>query len=304
MMKKNLVIVIVMVMVIMCVFALGAGALYAANRHPEAKAPSPQNQAAQLSPPELQVFSPRNLAEWRINDFVPVRAVITGDERIMAFEVWIDGQIYGTRDDLKEKSLNIVSGEWSWQPKTPGEHTILFRGVDARGATAYSPVLHVIAQEATPMTELVSPEAGQTLVEVAEVHQAGLEEVLKMNPGVDPGEPLEIEEHIFIPHDPIPITAIDLSNVGIYEIPITEMEQQDSANPIGELLGPFLYDLLVSPDPQMEQAGSLPAAPTLIKGELQGLCDVSLEFKDNSSTEDGFRIYRSAPNTTGFSKGS
>ena len=103
-MKKNLVIVIVMVMVTICVFALGAGALYAANTHSTAKAPSPQSLAAQPSQPELQVFSPRNLAEWRINDFVPVRAVITGDERIVALEVWIDGQIYGTRDDLKKKT--------------------------------------------------------------------------------------------------------------------------------------------------------------------------------------------------------
>ena len=81
------------------------------------------------------------------------------------------------------------------------------------------------------MTEVVSPEAGQTLVEVAEVHQVDVEAVQKMNPEIDPGEPLEIEEHIFIPHDPIPITDIDLSTIHTYEVPTSEPAQEAAEEP-------------------------------------------------------------------------
>ncbi len=270
-MKKSWVIPLIVVIVIICLCAIIAETVYYFKVIEPGQATRMLLFPKRTSAPEITVFSPDFGGGWRVNDNIPLQAETTGTSRIVAFEVWVDGHLFGAQDDLQRNDLKTVSGTWLWQPGTVGPHSVLFRAVDVQGLTTYSELIQIHAVEAVDAVQAVSPKKGQTLADVAASNQVDLEKVEKLNPRIDPAKLLSPDFHILIPHEPIPVKPIDLSTLHEYEIPA-------------------------------DTKGGLPAAPTLIKAENQGACDAYLEFKDNASNEDGFRIYRANPSMNNFAK--
>ena len=297
-MKKLWVIVVLVVVICFCMIL--AGVLYFSKTNPIEKTAQISAVLKAPAPPEIKIYSPAFGGSWRVNDHIPLQALTSAKSRIMAFEVWIDGKLFGTRDDLKQNSLNIVAGEWFWQPGTVGAHTILFRSVDQDGLTAYSDMIRINAREAVEAVEAVKAEKGQTLTDLAASKQVDLEKVKDLNPAVNPDEPLAPGKNIFIPHPPVPVKWIELSALIPYGITLVEKpadKSNDWITLVPESLVPFIYGIIQKP-----AASSLPAAPTLVTAQNVGACDVSLEFKDNANNEDGFRIYRSNPEMKDFTK--
>ena len=298
-MNKSCVTAILIIIAITSLCVVGAGAVYFFTSSGTTPLDSPFKKVP--NPPEITVETPKFGKTWRVNDNIPLLAITTGESRIMAFEVWIDGQLYGTRDDLAQADLNTVVGEWFWQPATLGTHSIMYRSVDILGLTTYSEIIQIQAVAAVEALQVVTPETGQTLNDVAVANNVNLQKVLDLNPDVYPAGPLPPGSNIFIPHAPVPVKAIDLSGLHNYEVPEVEGPAGEGSNvwiqtlpgPIAEILGPAFDN---KPD------SALPAAPTLIKAENQGACDVYLEFKDNSNNEDGFRIYKANPTTKDFTE--
>ena len=284
-MKKNLWITIVLVFIGVC--AISAGVTYLVIRSKtEAAAPLlPLHKVS--APPVLRIYSPHLGDELPLNGYVPIRASSTGQASIKALELWIDGKLFAARDDLATLDLKLVTGEWYWQPAIPGLHSLFVRSVDENGQTGYSEIVEINALESTGSLQLVFPESGQTLGDVAGKYNVDLPAAVSLNPTIDPTVPLEPEQKVFLPQDPDPVIPVDTSKLIAFQIPNIEK--------MGESGG-------VTPVPQGQSSGSLPNAPTLVKGGLQGNCDASLEFLDNSNSEKGFRIYRAAPNESAFTK--
>ena len=248
----------------------------------------------------VELITPNQDEQWPVNAFIPVRGVVKSESRVTAVELWIDGKLYGTREGLNDKNYGTATGEWYWQPVTQGKHTLFLRGADTNGLTEFSKTIQITAIKAVAARQLVIPEVGQTMAEIASSQDVSLDILVENNPTYAPEQPLTPEESIFIPEPPAPIKDIEIQDLEPY-VPQAPGEPGGINKWIYNV--PGIGEIFKEISQSSESAeSSLPAAPTLIKAELQSGCNMYLEFKDNSSIEDGHRIYRSVPGQTGFSK--
>lgn len=245
----------------------------------------------------VELITPNQDEQWPVNAFIPVRGVVKSESRVTAVELWIDGQLYGTREGLNDKSYSTATGEWYWQPAVQGKHTLFLRGADTNGLTEFSRTIQINAVQAVAARQLVIPDAGQTMADIASSQGVNLELLVENNPSYNPDQPLTPEESIFIPEPPAPVMDVEIQDIGPYIPPAPD--EPDGVNKwINKLpgIGGLYKEITKSAE------DSLPIAPTIIKAELQSGCTAYLEFKDNSSIEDGQRIFRSVPGQSGFSK--
>ena len=266
------------------------------NLHSQPNNPAPAS-FDQVRSMQAELITPNEGEQWPVNAFVPVRAVGKSEDRVIALELWVDGKLFGARDGLNEHEFSTATGEWYWQPATRGSHSLFVRGVDSNGQTSYSKIVNVFAVEAEGSRERGTPVEGQSLAQIAEEKGVGVDVLQENNPGLDPELPLIPGQDIFIPVPPDPIKDVEVVSIEPYLPPTTESTQggNDWIQHI-----PVIGELIQGNTSPSDS--SLPAAPTLIKAELQNGCDAYLEFKDNSGNEDGNRIYRAVPGQTSFSK--
>jgi hypothetical protein len=293
-MKKTILVVVVVVVILFCICAIAAGFWYFSKNYSISKAPAGEPTQTANPPPLITILSPNFGTSWQVSDSVPLRAYATSDYRIRAMEVWVDGKIFDSRDDLATHDLNYVNGWFEWQPGTTGLHSILFRAVDENGQTGYSKVVQVNATPPEATVELVEAAAGQTLDQIAEAHQVDADTVHNMNSNNDPAEPLDAGEPVFIPHGAVPVVPVDLSNVHYYEPPVQPAPTSDW---VQNLVDQFSLITGTTP-PETAGGGNLPAAPTLVKAGFSANCGAVIEFKDNATNEDGYIIYRSSPHNS------
>lgn len=246
---------------------------------------------------QAELITPNEGEQWPVNAFVPVRAVGKSEDHVIAMELWVDGKLFGARDGLNEHEFSTATGEWYWQPATRGSHSLFVRGVDSNGQTSYSKIVNVFAVEAEGSRERGTPVEGQSLAQIAEEKGVGVDVLQENNPGLDPELPLIPGQDIFIPVPPDPIKDVEVVSIEPY-LPPTPQSTQGGNDWIQHI--PVIGELIQGNTNPSDS--SLPAAPTLIKAELQNGCDAYLEFKDNSGNEDGNRIYRAVPGQTSFSK--
>ena len=295
-MKKNLWIAIVVSVVGVC--AVAVGVYYLAIHSKKVPAATAAFSTRSPSPvPVLRIYSPHLGDEMPVNAYVPIRVSSSSAHRIMALELWIDGSLFAARDDLATINEKMVTGEWYWQPAITGVHSLFARSVDENGQTGYSEIVTINATEVTGSLQLVFPQPGQTLGDIAGEYNVELPAVVSLNPAIDPVKSLEPEQQIFLPHDPDPVKIVEPIKLIAYQSPLSEK--------LGGLSGLTPGPVVPEEAPGSQgpaQAASLPNAPTLISAGIQGTCDAALEFKDNSVTENGFRIYRAAPGQSGFTK--
>lgn len=298
-MKKTLLIILVILVGLACICA-AVGGIYLLTRQMAAGnswtlLPAPLRK----SEPVVSAVTPITGSEYQINDYVPLQANASAQTEIRAFEVWIDGKIFAQKQGLENSELKELSAQWVWQPATVGEHTLLFRAVDRHGLSGYSATIVVNAGEAVSAVQAVKPtKNGQTLVDIAQIHQVDEAAVMAFNPTIDPGEPLDSGQYIKIPHAPPPVIGVDLSGIPTY-IPDLPEKDGGAGNQIISLL-PGPLQKVVVPLLPAESGGTAPTAPTLVKAEVVNQCDIHLEFKDNSDIEDGFKVYRAGPTVTSF----
>ncbi len=287
--------IVTVIIIVLCIVAAAVIAIIA-NIGGQSKQ-SQQTPSDPVRALQVELITPNEDEEWPVNASVPVRAMVKSTDRVTAVELWIDGELFAIRDGLNDHTFSTATGEWFWQPATTGLHTLFVRGADSNGETNYSKIVHIQAVEASGSRKLITPVIGQTLDQIAASNGIDVNELLENNPDLEADQPLGPDQDIFIPEAPEPVKEVGDASIDPYEPP-TPKSSKGGMEWLGNLpgIGNLIQNITGTPN------SSLPAAPTLIKAELQSGCSAYLEFKDNAGNEDGNRIYRAVPGQTGFSK--
>lgn len=315
-MKKPLVIAIFVIVTLICLCIMTIAFIYISQNYHFEKAPAEEKNISRPLPPEVEVILPQQGASYAINDYVPLVAGTSGYNKIVAFEVWIDGQLYASSAQVNIGGSTNIIDQWSWQPATLGSHSILFRSVDEKGLTAYSEIIQIKAGEATGTVSPINPAEGQTLQDVAAEKNVPVEELVAQNPTLEIDAPLSPDVEVFVPNPPDEVEIVDISQNKPYQPPPPPPGSPGGTSIINDIIQFLPVSLQKAVEPVLQNggadngsgggsgngsAGSPPMAPTLIKSEQTGSCEVYMEFKDISSTEQGFRVFRANPYMTDFS---
>ncbi|MDH4209020.1 MAG: Ig-like domain-containing protein, partial [Anaerolineae bacterium] len=162
------------------------------------------------------------IVEPHYGDRVPMeRAVLVQSEArdaaslVTQVELWVDGQLQEVDGSQEPQGSPQLYAAQSWQPASPGSHTLMVRALNSRGAVGQA----IIVVEAVEGLYSVGPEgqevyldditsaeyvvsAGDTLEQIAQAHQVSPEEILDLNPELVANEPLPEGGIVEVPFDP------------------------------------------------------------------------------------------------------
>lgn len=267
-------------------------------------------------PPVMQsaivtITTPVNGSAVPMNALTSVQADAIGGVPVVTLELWIDG-IPAQSKSNSDKS-NPFSASWTWSPQSEGEHMLMVRAVGSDQRVTTSNVVRLVSSKAANNVINVeyTPKPGQTLPDVAGQFKVTPQEIVDVNPGLDPNKPLPSGQPIEVPVDVpfVPSTGGDSTGqppAGGTETPADDGSQPPSGNeptidfPNIKLpkkncvLFPWLCNL---------GFGNFDAAPKMPKvGAQVKTCDVKLVIDDRSDNEMGFYVYRSDPISHDFQR--
>jgi hypothetical protein len=259
------------------VAVLGLGAAAVGLR----RIPSIDAQITNSADLTVRIISPPSDSRYPADAAIPLVVVAQGGHNIAALEYWIDGKMVQSKPPGEGNSPVYVVQTWRWMPQVEGEHLITVRAREASGTVATSNVLRILADKAAGYWILYTTRQGDTWDTVAKMCTTTLAVIGAHNPKLDSTKALPVAIEMWIPCDPMfpSVAAAEGSTPPLADSgPATHM----FAPP--DNLGVWIDQGLTGGEPP-------PAAPNLAAG-VSG-CAVRLQVQDNSSSEQGFTIYRS-----------
>lgn len=289
---------------LMVALVLGASVFLAAQV-PQLSDQLPEN----ADPLVVTLTTPLNGAEIPLDEPMEIAAEAIGAAPIRALELWVDGERL-REQTWPESNLNRLRAVWNWKPSAEGVHTLVTRARDAQGGSGDSNVVRVLAQKGLPATVSYFTRRDDTVEGVAQQFKATAQQIVDLNPTLDPSANLPAGERLLIPVPTVPILSSSAS------IESDQGPEQEFA--------PLYSDLPVSlptppsppPPPTVPTGATQPASDPpdknlfWLKRTLANLmrtperpstpelaatverCQVRLYLSDRSNNEDGFFIYR------------
>jgi hypothetical protein len=133
---------------------------------------------------------------------------------ITRVELWVDGQLQRVNSSPQPEGIDQFFAAQSWQPSSPGSHTLLVRAVNSRGAVGQAMIVveavqglvaageegqDLRAEDVTSVIYVASE--GDTIPDVAGSRGVSEQEILELNPDLGAGEVLEEGQAIDVPFD-------------------------------------------------------------------------------------------------------
>ena len=179
---------------IVLAFLAGGGIAVLVNQIPDVAAQLPPN----AGPIIVTLTTPPNEEIIPLNQFTTITTEAVGGNPIAVLELWIDGALLQTKN-APSGDLKQFSAFWTWTPVSEGEHILLVRATDAQQNVGQSNVVRVTASKAANPTVEVTypPKPGETVKSVADKFKTTPEQILNLNPQLNPNNPL--------PSDPIAV---------------------------------------------------------------------------------------------------
>lgn len=194
------------------------------------------------------LFTIGDVVTWPLNSHIPLNIKADGNQPIRSIELYINGILYETRTSGNEIPSTKYNEIWTWQPGTTGQFILIAHATDILGFTGISQPLLLTATETTTSVTPIQAQAGESFESIARKNNLPLEELQKVNPGVDLSAAAAADDTLNIPNLPDPISNQKI--IPGYSTPpakdptqpeATATPSQDSA---GDLLAPVeLIDL-------------------------------------------------------------
>ncbi|HZY45675.1 MAG TPA: Ig-like domain-containing protein, partial [Anaerolineae bacterium] len=234
------------------------------------------------SPVIVTLTQPLNGSTWERNLSIPIKASASPFTSVASIELWVDGT---PTETLTSKT---GSAEWVAVLQTEGEHTFFVRAIDKQSRVANSNVVRVIASHTTdPGATLLQPvKGGDTVASLAANFNTTPQDIIDLNPGLDPNSALPPGNPIKIPIQP---PALSLVNNPTSPVP-SGPTQPGSNKPPGKFA--FWVSQFFSP--------KAPPAPDLALQVNQ--CAVNLFITPKSKLSQSTNVYRFDAATNVFIK--
>lgn len=262
-------------------------------------------EVAQQVPPGVSsiaviLSTPSSDALVPMDQFTTVSAEAVDVKPIASLELWIDGTPAGTQNAPSGSNLNRFSAFWTWTPATEGEHTLLVRAIGANHKIGMSNIVRVTASgeaNASPSVA-IQTKPGDTVASIAQDAKADPQQIVDLNPQVDPNNPITEGDTVTVP-----IVVPPAPSPTAEAVPPATPEPQGDPNQPPANGNPNKYVVWWNQNILKQFfAVKLPAAPGLSAGTGAGKCSINLYISDQSDNEDGFFIYKLAPNAGGFER--
>ncbi len=245
------------------------GAIVFINNLPEVA----EQLKANASPVIVTLTQPLNGGTWERNLPIPIEASAMPFTSVASIELWVDGT------QTQTLTSKTGSAEWTVALQTEGEHTFFVRAIDTKGRVANSNVVRVSASHATdPGATLLQPaKSGDTIASLAANFHTTPQDIIDLNPGLDPAAALPPGNPIKIPIQPPPLPPVNNPTS-----PLTPSgpTQPGSNKPPGKFA--FWVSQFFSPKP--------PVAPELALQVNQ--CAVNLSITPKSKLAQSTNVYR------------
>jgi hypothetical protein len=100
------------------------------------------------SKPVVLISSPRQGEDVRVGEAVAIHALARDRANIARVELWVDGELWKAQNSSFPHGTSPFPLVSSWQPASPGAHTLAVRAFNTEGVRAYSSVMVEAGQEA------------------------------------------------------------------------------------------------------------------------------------------------------------
>ena len=276
-------------------FLVGGGIALLANLVPTVAQQLPPN----AMPLVVTLTTPPNASVVPLNQITNISAEAIGAQPITALELWVDGARWQTKNAPAGSALAQLSAFWTWTPTGEGEHVLVVRATDAEQRVSESNVVRVTAAKSPPtIVQMPYPvKPGDTVASVAQKQKITPQEIVALNPQLNPNNPLAPGETISVPVTiPTPGPAAPVAEQTPVAPEPTPTPPSDppqpppgNPNPLKFIFAKYLFGAL-----------NPPKAPT-IWWNAKG-CTANLLVQDKASNEDGFFIYRLDPGNLFFAR--
>ncbi|MHC1784380.1 MAG: LysM domain-containing protein [Anaerolineaceae bacterium] len=209
-----------------------------------------------------------------VGEAVPVSAEAVSIFPIQSLELWVDGVLID-RTNAPTPDLKQLNGLWEWTPAEEGEQTLMARALDSKGQMVNSNIIRVKVNPASPAGRNILPNEGDTLALIAQNSGISLQDLVGVNPSVDPNAPLKAGQPISLPSPPGGSTS-----------PLGE-PPPDPDNPLPD-----------PPPPPPPPGPENPPAVPFVTGSLDG-CNAKLEVIPGDVSATGYRLYVISPGALG-----
>ena len=203
-MSGRTMVIVIAVLVVLCVVvaALGAAAYLYLN--------VPTAEAA--VEPTVLIDSPSQGDEVVVGQAVQIFATGRDPSGIARMELYVDGQFVSSRDSASAEGTNPFPLMASWEPKTPGNHTLTVRGYNVADADGQASISVSAVPGPDIPTEMPAEgcagvpvlihevQVGETLEGIAAGYEVTVEDILACSPGVDPAVPVTPGQTLFVPY--------------------------------------------------------------------------------------------------------
>ena len=272
---------------VLAVILIGSAGAYQAARIPSVAEQLPPN----VAPLVVTLNRPLDGSAYPANAFILVAAEAVAARPLAALELWADGARVERREAEATSARRQLSGFWSWQPGTPGEHTLLVRAVDVAGVIGQSDPVRVRASAAVDARLLITAKEGDTLEGLAGLLGASAERLAALNPELDGAGPLLPGQVVFAP---LPLGTAGASQPAGAATPAPPAgPAQPAPDWAPSKVSLWLRKRVLAP-------AKPPPAPVLTAA-TEG-CIVRLFVADRSGDEQGFFVYRLAATADGFER--
>jgi LysM repeat protein len=255
------------------IVALTAGSAWAITATP------PLEEQIPGSPVSVQIVNPLNGEFFDSNVSIPIQVYATSPNNVVSIEIWANGQLLDVQA-VSQQFPMAAKTSYPWNSPAPGVQALMARAKDAQGYTGQSSVALVTVKAVTPMNEYTTS-AGDSFQSVADFLGMDEDEIMQVNPGLDPGAVFGDGQSIQLPLPPEP----EPSGVPVQQPLFGGTPQEAGAPP-----NPIIYKFKEITS-QWSPPKSLPTPPLLI-GTIENCSQAKLTVVPQSSNEDGYFVYR------------
>jgi hypothetical protein len=158
---------------------------------------------------QATILNPLNGSYWPCNYNIPVYANAWSKAPIETLAFYVNGTLYDTITPSSPDETDFFA-TWRWQPGQEGKYLLSVTATDTNGATRNSDPVLITAGSAHTTASPKYPQADDTLASLAEQSNSSLEQIIDLNPGIDPSQALDPQTPVYVPNDPIPISNPNL----------------------------------------------------------------------------------------------
>jgi hypothetical protein len=168
------------------------------------------------SGPAIRIVTPHYGDRVPMERVMPVQSEASDTTNLVSqVELWVDGELQDIDGEQDPGGAGEVHPALSWQPSSPGSHSLIVRAVNGRGSVSQA-IIVVEAVEGLfgfgPQGEeiylgdltsvLYVASEGETIANVSESRDISVEDILILNPDLDADQPLAEGQLVGLPFDP------------------------------------------------------------------------------------------------------